>query len=232
MRRPPRSPAPATRRRHGGPLLLALLLVLTFGAAQSTANPAGWIAYVDADGRTLARHPTTAASPWPSAAPPSARSSRPGPATATASPSSSGTSAAGGSTSSTWRVATRRPRSTGRPDARPSTSRGPPTTARSRCWPTARAGGGARPRRRRAGAGRRARRRPPLRAGRAALLVVVAHRPLAAGPRRRHGAHAAGRRDRHRRLRRGSRATRPGCVPVAGALGVGALRGVRDAHGR
>jgi len=63
MRRPPRSPAPATRRRRGGPLLLALLLALTFGAAQSTANPAGWIAYVDADGRTLARHPRDGGEP-------------------------------------------------------------------------------------------------------------------------------------------------------------------------
>ncbi len=60
MRRPPRNSAPAARRRRGGRLPLALLLVmgsLTFAAAQSSANPAGWIAYVDADGRTAVRDP-------------------------------------------------------------------------------------------------------------------------------------------------------------------------------
>jgi len=63
MHRPPRSPAPATRRRRGGSLLLALLLILTSAAAQSTANPAGWIAYVDADGRTAVRDPRDGGGP-------------------------------------------------------------------------------------------------------------------------------------------------------------------------
>jgi TolB protein len=65
MQHPPRSPAPAVRRRRGlvRLALVALAGSLAFAAAQSAANPAGLIAYVDADGRTAVRDPRDGAPP-------------------------------------------------------------------------------------------------------------------------------------------------------------------------